>query len=244
MNEDKKLKQNEYCKKYYHNNKDKIRLSRQKYVENHKEEHKKYQEEYRKTHPNYWKEYRKTEAYKNYYFRYRAGWQKEHKKEIKEQQAIWNANHKEYKDEYAKKWRKEHPDYDKQLYYKHHKKVKVSNKKNYINKTEFNKLFENPKLNKEEIVNKFLILAQNISTKFQFYNDDKDDAISEVVLLLIQKINKFDPNQDCFNFASTLAFNCFKLFYKKNKHEKEKMDNYFNENKSDLPVGDYSKIEE
>lgn len=112
-------------------------------------------------------------------------------------------------------------------------------KNNYINKNEFNKLFEDTDSNYDLIIDNFIKIIKGVSNRFKFRNRmDYEDCRQLAFIMLLKKMNEFNPELDCFNFATTIIFNEFKRYIYLDKHFSQLLSNYGRDNRKKLSQTD------
>ena len=106
----------------------------------------------------------------------------------------------------------------------------------YLKHDKKNKKLKKPKPNpyEEELFVLFDILITTILDSFKF-DVDSDDGKQECFLLIIKKLNNFDPEHgSAFNYFTTLILNNLRLVYSKKKRYDKKIADLFEARKDSL----------
>lgn len=111
------------------------------------------------------------------------------------------------------------------------------------------KINNDHKICQDQLSNAFYLLAENIVNYTKFSGVDIDDAMQEIVMICLEKIDRFNPHfigktgqkSKAFNYFSTLSINTLRQSYRfsKNYHElKRKFSIYLKEcvNNTTIPA--------
>ena len=115
----------------------------------------------------------------------------------------------------------------------------MSKKSYYIDNKRFEELIplylENNSEYETELISLFDLLITNILESFKF-KIDKDDAKQECFLLVLKTLKNFNPSRgSAFNYFTTVIVNNLKLIYTKNKKYAEKINDYIEMHKDQIP---------
>ena len=87
----------------------------------------------------------------------------------------------------------------------------------------------------DELMALFDVLISNIIASFKF-SVDTEDAKQDCFLLILKTLKNFSPEKgSAFNYFTTIIVNNLKLVYTKNKKYNEKINDYIEIHKGQIP---------
>ena len=109
----------------------------------------------------------------------------------------------------------------------------------YIDNKRFEKVIKlyisDKKEYEDELMSLFDVLISNIIASFKF-SVDTEDAKQECFLLILKTLKNFSPDKgSAFNYFTTIIVNNLKLIYTKNKKYSEKINDYIELHKDQIP---------